>query len=105
MKTRTLLLLAVATGALALTAADWPQWRGPQRNGISKETGLLPEWPKDGPKLVWQIKSLGEGFSTPAVAGGRIYVLGNKGMDDEFIQALDAKDGGPVWSHHLGKVG
>ena len=49
-----------------LHATDWPQWRGPNRDGISQEKGLLKEWPKDGPKLVWQVKDIGAGFSTPA---------------------------------------
>ncbi len=78
---------------------------GPHRDGISQETGLLPEWPKEGPKLLWQVKDVGDGFSTPAVVGDRIYLLGNKGMDDEFVEALDAKDGGRLWSKHVGKVG
>ena len=60
------------------SAADWPQWRGPQRTGISEETGLLKEWPKDGPKLVWQIKDVGDGYSTPSVVGDRLYLLTNK---------------------------
>ncbi len=95
----------VAALPLAAPAADWPQWRGPHRDGVSQETGLLPEWPKDGPKLAWQSKEVGEGYSTPAVVGDRIYLLGNKGMDDEFVEALDAKDGSQVWSKHVGKVG
>src|SRR4051812_5774825 len=81
--------LGLVTTALAI---DWPQWRGPQRDGISKETGLLKEWPKDGPQLVWQKKALGEGYSTPAVVGNRIYLLGSKGLDNEFVQALSVED-------------
>src|SRR4051794_10822943 len=88
-----------------LHADDWPQWRGPERTGISKETGLLKEWPKDGPKLLWQRKDIGFGYSTPAVVGDRIYLLSNKGTDDEFVQALDVQDGHQVWSRHIGKVG
>src|SRR3954462_415869 len=83
------LLLVAANGR----AEDWPQWRGPNRDGISKETGLLKEWPKSGPKLVWQIKDLGGGYSTPAIAGGRIYLMTNKGVTDESVKALDPKDG------------
>jgi len=107
MKTRWLLLVAVGFGGLCLAApaADWPQWRGPRRNGISRETGLLKEWPKEGPKLLWQVKAIGHGFSTPAVVGDRIYLLSNTGKDNEFAQALDVKDGKQVWSHRLGKVG
>jgi outer membrane protein assembly factor BamB len=94
--------LGLVTTALAI---DWPQWRGPQRDGISKETGLLKEWPKDGPQLVWQKKALGEGYSTPAVVGNRIYLLGSKGLDNEFVQALSVEDGEQLWSTPLGKVG
>jgi outer membrane protein assembly factor BamB len=96
------LALFTATGAWA---ADWPQWRGPQRNGISKETGLLKEWPKEGPKLLWHVKEIGSGYSTPAVVGGRIYLLSNQGNDHEFVQALDVKNGKQLWSTRLGKVG
>jgi outer membrane protein assembly factor BamB len=86
-------------------AADWPQWRGPQRNGISQETGLLKEWPKEGPKLLWQLKEIGSGYSTPAVVGARLFVLSNQGSENEFVQALDVKDGKQLWSTRLGSVG
>jgi outer membrane protein assembly factor BamB len=88
-----------------VAAADWPQWRGPQRNGISQETGLLKEWPKDGPKQLWQVTDVGDGYSTPAVVGDRLYLLSNKGADDEFVQAREVKDGKQVWSTRLGKTG
>jgi outer membrane protein assembly factor BamB len=102
------LCVFVCWGALGVScsvAADWPQWRGPDRDGVSQETGLLKEWPKDGPKLIWQVNEIGSGFSTPAVVGNRIYLLANKGNDDEFVAALDAKDGSEVWKTSLGKVG
>src|SRR4051812_3849392 len=86
-------------------AADWPQWRGPGRDGISKETGLLKEWPKDGPKLLWQVKDIGFGYSTPSVVGDHLYLLSNKGTANEFAQALSVKDGKQVWSTRLGNVG
>src|SRR5262245_58850703 len=89
----------------AVVADDWPQWRGPKRDGVSQEKGLLQEWPKDGPRQVWQVKTLGSGFSTPSVVGDRIYALGNEGMDNEFVQALAVKDGQKLWSTRLGKVG
>ncbi|HUQ91871.1 MAG TPA: PQQ-binding-like beta-propeller repeat protein [Bryobacteraceae bacterium] len=88
-----------------LAAADWPQWRGPRRDGKSTETGLLKEWPENGPKLLWQIKDIGDGYSTPAVVGSRIYVMSNRGMESEFVQALSVSDGAPVWSAQLGRVG
>lgn len=99
------LFVACCSLAAFARAADWPQWRGPQRDGISHETGLLKEWPKDGPKQLWKVTDIGSGYSTPAVVGDRIYALGNKGMDDEFVVALDVKDGKKIWSTTLGKVG
>jgi outer membrane protein assembly factor BamB len=88
-----------------LQAEDWPQWRGPQRNGVSQEKGLLKEWPAQGPKLLWQSKDCGSGYSTPAVVGARLYLLGNEGLDNEFVRALTVGDGKPIWSTRLGRVG
>src|SRR5215831_1943026 len=107
MKAPWLLLVPVTVAGFALPAgaADWPQWRGPERNGISQETGLLKGWPKEGPKLLWQVKDIGNGYSTPAVVGERLYLLSNRGMDNEFVQALEVKDGQKAWSTRLGKVG
>jgi outer membrane protein assembly factor BamB len=96
---------ATLLGACGAFAADWPQWRGPQRTGISAETGLLQEWPKEGPKLLWQVKGIGSGFSTPAVVGQRLYLVSSKGLENEFVQALAVKDGRQVWSTRLGNVG
>lgn len=95
-------LLFISTTA---PAADWPQWRGPNRDGTSPETGLLKEWPKDGPKLLWHAKDIGFGYSTPAVVGDRLYILSNEGPENEFVQALNIKDGSQIWSTTLGKVG
>ncbi len=106
MKARWLLLVALGSVPVSVAgAADWPQWRGPGRNGVSQETGLLKEWPKEGPKLLWQLKDIGDGYSTPAVAGTRIYVLSNRGLDNEFVQALSVQDGKQVWSTRIGNVG
>jgi outer membrane protein assembly factor BamB len=100
-----LMAVCLCSLAVSLQAADWPQWRGPQRNGISAETGLLKEWPKEGPKLIWKVTDVGSGYSTPAVIGDRIYLLGNEGLDNEFVECRSAKDGGKVWSSRIGKVG
>jgi hypothetical protein len=54
----------------------WPQWRGPNRNSVSTETGLLKEWPKEGPPLVWQVEGIGMGIASLVVAGGQIYTQG-----------------------------
>ena len=97
--------LASVVCSLAAFGADWPQWRGPERNGISKETGLAKEWPKEGPKLLWQVKEIGDGYSTPAVVGDRLYLISNQGMDNEYVHALAAADGKEVWRTTIGKVG
>ncbi len=98
----TITLVAFTSCSLA---ADWPQWRGPQRNGISSETGLLTEWPKEGPKLLWKMSDLGQGYSTPSVVGDRIYLLGNDGLENEFVQAMAVEDGKRIWRTRLGNVG
>ena len=95
----------IVSASLPVWANDWPQWRGPQRNGVSTETGLLKEWPKDGPKLQWKKTDTGLGYGAPAVVGERIYLLANDGLENEFVQALEARDGKQIWRTHLGKVG
>jgi outer membrane protein assembly factor BamB len=100
-----LLAISIFLPLFVALAGDWPQWRGPQRNGISNEKGLLQAWPKDGPKLLWQVKDIGEGYSAPAVVGSRLYLLSNRGMDNEFVQALSAQDGKTVWTTRIGNVG
>lgn len=76
---------------------DWPQWRGPNRDGISTDTGLLKEWPAEGPKLLWHVDSVGAGYSSLAVKDGRIFTQGD--LDGvEHILALDAKDGKTLWA-------
>ncbi len=79
------------------SADDWPQWQGPNRTAHSKETGLLKEWPKDGPPLAWKAKSLGGGDSMPSIAAGRIYGMSHRGSD-EVVWALSEKDGKEIWA-------
>ena len=97
--------VVVGSSGLTASAADWPQWRGPQRNGVSSETGLLKEWPKAGPKLLWRVTDIDYGYSTPAVAGDQIVLLSNRGKTDEFVRSLSVHDGKQIWSTRLGKVG
>src|SRR3954464_3267988 len=85
----------------AARADDWPQWQGPDRNAVSKETGLLKEWPKDGPPLAWRGKELGGGYSAPSVAAGRVFGMSNRG-NDEVVWALDEKDCKELWVARLG---
>jgi outer membrane protein assembly factor BamB len=99
--------LLVAFITLSFTAgfaADFAQWRGPQRDGHASDTGLLQEWPKAGPKLLWQTTNVLGGYSTPAVVGDRIYLLGSE-VAEESVIALAVKDGARVWATKLGKVG
>src|SRR5437588_1260914 len=94
-------VITLVVGAAAALASDWPQFRGPERNGISTETGLLKSWPAGGPKLLWKATNLGEGHATPSVAGGRIYGMGLRGSD-EVIWALDANTGKEKWNTKVG---
>jgi len=80
----------IVVGALSARADDWPQYRGPDLNDRSKETGLLAEWPKEGPKLLATYRDAGLGYSGMAVVGDRLYTLGDRG-ETEFLIALDLK--------------
>ena len=66
---------------------------------------MLKDWPKAGPKLLWQLNDLGDGYGTPAVAGDRVYLISNRGMEEELVQALSTKDGKTLWTTRLGNVG
>jgi outer membrane protein assembly factor BamB len=94
-------MLAVAAGA-TLVAADWPQWQGPERTRISKETGLLKQWPSSGPALLWTATGLGNGYGSMAVAGERVFVQGTRG-GNSIVIALNRADGKEVWSKALGR--
>jgi outer membrane protein assembly factor BamB len=98
-------VLALICTLASLPAEDWPQWRGPQRDGISRETGLLQEWPAGGPKLEWHRTDTGSGYGAPAIVGTHIYVTGNEGVRDEFVQAMATSDGQRLWRTRLGAVG
>lgn len=96
-------LLGATAFAGSPGAFDWPQWQGPDRNAISKETGLLQAWPKDGPPLAWKITELGGGDSAPSIAAGRIFGMSNRG-EDEVIWALSEAEGKTLWVTRLGPV-
>src|SRR5436305_1627455 len=99
---RTLARTVLAACVLGAAAADWPQWRGPDRDGISTEKGLLPEWPKAGPKLAWTSEAAGTGYSAPAVVGGKVYVAGARN-GTELLIALDDQ-GKELWTAKIGPV-
>ena len=81
---------------MSASAADWPQWRGLERNGISPETGLLDTWPKGGPPQIWKTQGLGDGYAALAISHGRLFTQGQRG-DHEFVLALDAATGKKLW--------
>jgi outer membrane protein assembly factor BamB len=97
-----LLCLCVAASAQS-SAGDWPQWRGANRDGISKETGLLKEWPAEGPPLLWKAAGAGRGYSSLSVAQGRLFTMGLRG-EREFVIAFDAATGKEVWATPHGKI-
>jgi outer membrane protein assembly factor BamB len=100
-------ILVAAT--LSVTAhqggvSDWSQWRGPNRDGISPETGLLQQWPAGGPPVAWQISGLGGGYGTAVVSGSRVFVQGLRGRET-FVHSLNLADGQYLWSKSLGSGG
>jgi len=80
---------------------QWPQWRGPDRSGVSSDTGLLKEWPKDGPPLVWKASKIGTGFASVAIADGKVYTLGDRD-GTEFVVALDDSNGQEIRAQRIG---
>lgn len=97
--------LVCMTIALSGMAGDWPQWRGPERTGVSRETGLLKEWPAGGPAELWAIDTPGEGYAAPAVVGDTIYITGSAGDKEDrqgILYALSAKDGSVKWERKYG---
>jgi outer membrane protein assembly factor BamB len=81
--------------------SDWPQWRGPERNGMSKDSGLIKQWPSSGPQRAWSISGLGEGYGSLAIKGDRIFVQGTRG-GASVVFCLNRADGKTVWSAALG---
>lgn len=87
---------SAATATLVPSSeAGWPQFRGPRRDGVSDERGLLQSWPEAGPKLLWTASGAGKGFSSPIIAGGRFYVTGDFN-EDLYVLAYDL-EGKPLW--------
>jgi hypothetical protein len=77
---------------------DWPQWRGLNRDGLSRETGLLKEWPKEGPKLLWQVNELGSGYATPSVSGGAVLVGDFLYGSGQTLMCVEYKTGQIKWN-------
>lgn len=99
----TLAAVIVIIAAGSGLAADWPQWQGPNRDGKSADTGLLKQWPENGPPLAWRIDKLGGGDGGPAIAAGRVFIMSNRG-EEEVVWALSEKDGSEIWVMPLGSA-
>jgi outer membrane protein assembly factor BamB len=96
------LVLAVPARVTNRAVDDWPQWRGPNRDGRSAETGLLKSWPAGGPPLAWRAQGAGGGYSSFAVSQGRLFTLGAR-ADTEYVIAFDAATGKRVWETPNGR--
>ena len=84
-------------------SSDWPGWRGPHRDDLSSESGLLKQWPEGGPPLAWQAKGMGAGFSSIAISGDRIYTMGDR-ADGQYVLALNLADGKTIWATRIGEA-
>jgi outer membrane protein assembly factor BamB len=91
-------LVVLTIAGRPAAGSDWPNYRGPDHNGISQETNWSSDWGTDGPKVLWK-KSIGIGFSTTAVAGGRAYNMGNSNKNADTVYCFDAQTGRELWKH------
>ena len=98
-----LVVAGTVLSAQAPAAGDWPQWRGPNRDGVSRETGLLKEWPKGGPASVWTAAAdIGAGYGAVAVRGDVVYVQGLRNRQS-IVTSLSRATGKPVWTKVIGE--
>jgi outer membrane protein assembly factor BamB len=106
-------LVLVLSATSSLTGADnpppttnWPQWRGPNRDDLSTDTGLLKQWPQGGPPLLWEAKGAGRGYASVAITGGKIYTMGDRPSTakdgDEYLLCFDEAAGKQLWKTKLG---
>ena len=93
-----------ASGGGGGDGGHWPQWRGPRRDNVSDEAGLIRSWPEGGPPLLWKAKGLGPGYASVSVADGRVYTMGD-GPDAAYVRVLDEATGQLVWSAKVGPPG
>src|SRR5256885_7994533 len=99
-------VFAFAFGLLASSWAgsfDWPQWRGPDRTDVSRESGLLKEWPSGGPKRLWLFKNAGNGYSGPAIVNGKLFTMGTRDGAEVLI-ALNVDTGEELWTASIGPM-
>ncbi len=97
-----LVFTILAVSVTAIHADDWPQWRGPNRDAISKEMGLLKSWPADGPRLKWKMEHLGEGYASVVVSNGLLHTIGNE-SGIIFAYGLEEQTGKVLWKTKIGE--
>ncbi len=85
----------------AAASGEWPRWRGPHNDGISREEGLLDSWPEEGPPIAWSVRGLGEGFSSVAISGDKLYTMGRKDGANSIV-CLKLEDGSELWRARVG---
>jgi prepilin-type processing-associated H-X9-DG protein len=96
---------AVRPPAALSAAGDWPGFRGPRRDGLCLDEGLLPAWPSGGPKLLWKWEGLGKGFSSVSISGGRLFTMGDRtenSSEAQFVLAFDLATGKELWASRVG---
>ncbi len=98
-----ILATSISIFPIVARASDWPQFRGPNRDDVSTETGLLQQWPAGGPKRVWLFENAGMGYSGFSVAGGKLFTIGTRD-GKEILLALDAGSGKELWVANLGDI-
>jgi outer membrane protein assembly factor BamB len=102
----TALSAAVQAALAAESSSDWPTFRGAARTAVSDESGLLETWPQDGPPLAWEAEGAGDGYSSLAIAGGRLYTLGDAPStaadEDEYLTCFDQATGKQIWKTKAG---
>jgi outer membrane protein assembly factor BamB len=98
-----ILSLLLALNVASSIAGDWPQWRGPGRDDVSSEKGLLKTWPTEGPKRVWLYDKAGMGYAGFSVAAGKLFTMGTRD-GKEVLLALDAASGKELWSSPIGDI-
>src|SRR6478609_7022217 len=95
--------IALGSGIAAAADYDWPQWRGPNRDDVSKETGLLKQWPAEGPKKLWSFDKAGNGYAGISTAAGKLYTMGVRD-GKEVLFSVDTGSGKEVWATPMGEA-
>jgi len=101
-----MVIVCVVALHVAVHAGDWPSWRGPNRDDLSTETGLLKSWPEGGPKKLWDTREAGLGYSGFAIVGNRLYTMGSDGKEQsssDFLICLDIETGKKIWQLKVGQ--